>query len=113
MVERTSLLEPLAECALPAHVTIPPDHYAERVNRAVGQIFIDNLPPSATEEAVKKLAEEQGGDVRQTTTKSMRSMLFLRLRAFSCTHDLFEHTPRSDLLAVTTKSRRGIVCALY
>ncbi|CAN0052207.1 unnamed protein product, partial [Ectocarpus sp. 12 AP-2014] len=27
------------------------------------EIFIDNLPPSATEETVKKVAEEQGGEV--------------------------------------------------
>ncbi|CAM9663080.1 unnamed protein product, partial [Ectocarpus fasciculatus] len=34
------------------------------------EIFIDNLPPSATEETVKKVAEEQGGEV-----VSMRVMM--------------------------------------
>ncbi|CAN0177482.1 unnamed protein product, partial [Hapterophycus canaliculatus] len=34
------------------------------------QIFIDNLPPCATEDAVKKLAKEQGGEV-----VSMRMMM--------------------------------------
>lgn len=37
------------------------------------QIFIDNLPPSATEETVKEVAEEQGGEVRSTFWKLLEA----------------------------------------